>query len=496
MTAPAPRRGVIAGVVALTALALTLGLAYLRRKSFWLDEAFTWSTVDRPFPDLLELLLTREGFQILHSLLLWPVNQISSSPVAFRLPSVLAFAASVPAAWLAGRNLFDDRAGLAAALLLAVNGLAVQYAQEARSYTLAMMFVTYAGAFLAGEVRSTPGRGRTWWVAASALAVYAHGMALLAVVAQAGSLLLLPKSEGRRRLLRGGALIALLVLPSILLAVLHEGSADDRSWIEKPSLANIPTLAWLLVGRTVTMLPVYAFAGAVVAVGVWPSLRRLRRSVDLWRFAMPLAWFAFPVASLLTISLVSPVFIYRYAVPGLAGLAVLGGYGLTRFRRPVLLVAVVALAAMLSTRGVVKWYDLEWGMAARAWDELDVLVADLDERARAGDAVIVVPDMTWLPFEYNGRGTDLSERLVPVYPTARWGEFDTGDQSPGAEIFGSREIEQILAEGYPRLWIVAAYHEPAELRPRVNQLLGEYAVTSHIYYGTREELLLLERRPT
>lgn len=494
MTDRAPRRGVVAGVVALTALALALGFAYLARKSFWLDEAFTWSTVDRPFPDLLELLLTREGFQILHSLVVWPVNQISSDPVAFRLPSVLAYAASIPAAWLAGRNLFDDRAGLGAALLLAVNALAVQYAQEARSYTLAMMFVTYAGAFLAGEVRAPSARGRTWWVGASALAVYAHGMALFPVVGQVGSLLLLPRTGERRRLLRGGVAIGLAVLPAVLLAFLHEGSADDRSWIEKPSLGSLASLLWILVGRTFTMVPVYLLAGAVVVAAMWPSLRRVRPSFDLWRFAMPLAWFAFPVVSLLAISMVSPVFVYRYAVPGLAGLAVLGGYGLTRLRRPVLLGAVIAATLALAMRGVTQWYSFEWGMAAAAWDELDVLVADLDRRAESGDAVVVVIDAAWLPFEYASRGTDLPERLVPVYPTARWGGFATGDQSSGGDAFGEQEIEQVLTEGYERLWIVAAYHTTGEVDPRVNQLLGAYDVTSHTYYGVHEELLLLEHR--
>lgn len=494
MKAPAPRRGVVAGVAALTVLAFALGLAYLGRKSFWLDEAFTWSTVDRPFPDLVELLLTREGFQILHSLLLWPVNQISSGPVAFRLPSVLAFAAAIPAVWLAGRNLFDDRAGIAAALLLAVNALAVQYAQEARSYTLAMMFATYAGAFLAGEVRSTPGRGRTWWVAASALAVYAHGMALLAVVAQAGSLLLLPRSDRRDRLLRGGMLIALLALPAVLLAFLHEGNADDRSWIERPTLGSVVGLSWLVAGRTATMMPVYAATLIVAGAALLGAIRRSQRSEMTWSFLMPALWFAFPIVTLLAVSIVSPTFVYRYAVPGLGGLAVLAGYGLTRARRPAVTMAILVVVALLATRGLVRWYELDRDVAADSWDALDDVVANLDERARVGDAVIVVPDMTWFPFEHNSRGTDLFDRLVPVYPTSSWGAFKTGDQSAGGDVFGEREIERILDEAYERVWVVAGYQDVGEVDPRVNQLLGAYEITSHLVFGSSEELRLLERR--
>lgn len=483
----------VAGVAALTGLALVLGLAYLGSKSFWLDESFTWSTVDRPFPDLLELLVGHEGFQILHSLLMWPVNQISSSKVALRLPSTLAFAATIPAVWLAGRNLFDDRAGLGAALLLAVNGLAVQYAQEARSYTLAMMLVTFAGALLAGQVRSPSRRGRAWWITTSALAVYAHGIALLAVAAQAGSLVVLPRSDERRRLLRGVVVIALAVLPAVLLAFLHEGSADDRSWMERTSLGSLVSLVWILAGRTFTNVPLYALAAVIALATLWAALRRAPRSEQVWSILMPTAWFAFPVVLLVGVSVVSPSFVYRYAVPGLGGMAVVLGYGLTRSRRPAVLAAVFVFTVLLAVRGLDHWYDLHWGMAGDSWDALDDITADLEARSKPGDAVIVVVDMAWIPFEYEARGTDLKDRLVPVYPTSRWGAFRTGDQSAGGDVFGEREIGKILDAGYDRVWIVGAYQNADEVDPRVNQLLGSYEVTSHRFYGVHEELRLLER---
>ena len=50
---------------------------------------------------------------------------------------MLAFGAAVPAVWLAGRRLFDERTGLFAALLFTLNGFALEYAQEARGYMLA-----------------------------------------------------------------------------------------------------------------------------------------------------------------------------------------------------------------------------------------------------------------------------------------------------------------------------------------------------------------------
>ena len=178
-TGPAAVGAVTVVVAALTGLALFLGFAHLQRRSLWQDEAFTWSTVDRGFPALVSVLVRHEGYQILHSLIEWPTNRISSTVDALRTPSVLAFAAAVPAVWLAGRRLFDERTGLLAALLFTLNGFALQYAQEARGYMLAAAFCAYAGALLVGYVLAPRRWTRVGWIACSALAIYAHGFAAL-----------------------------------------------------------------------------------------------------------------------------------------------------------------------------------------------------------------------------------------------------------------------------------------------------------------------------
>ena len=49
--------------------------SHLQRRSFWQDEGFTWSTVDRSFPALLSVMVRHEGYQILHALIEWPTNR-------------------------------------------------------------------------------------------------------------------------------------------------------------------------------------------------------------------------------------------------------------------------------------------------------------------------------------------------------------------------------------------------------------------------------------
>src|SRR5258707_10268970 len=90
-TGPASSR-VLLAVAACTGIALILGLFHLQRRSFWQDEGFTWGTVDRSFPSMVSVMARHEGYQILHALIEWPTNRMSSTVAGLRMPSVLAFA--------------------------------------------------------------------------------------------------------------------------------------------------------------------------------------------------------------------------------------------------------------------------------------------------------------------------------------------------------------------------------------------------------------------
>ncbi len=81
--------------------------------------------------------------------LLWVWEYIfGSSEVAVRLPSVILGIATVWLTYLLGKELFNKKIGLFAALLLAIAPLHVYYSQEARMYALAAFSVTLSFYFL------------------------------------------------------------------------------------------------------------------------------------------------------------------------------------------------------------------------------------------------------------------------------------------------------------------------------------------------------------
>ncbi|HET9494019.1 MAG TPA: glycosyltransferase family 39 protein [Chloroflexia bacterium] len=93
-------------------------------------------------------------------LLTWSLRGLGGSEAAVRLPFALAGALNVPAMYLLGKAVGGSRVGLAAALFLAIAPFTVFYSQEARPYTLMMLFGTLQALFALQAVRR--GAARYW----------------------------------------------------------------------------------------------------------------------------------------------------------------------------------------------------------------------------------------------------------------------------------------------------------------------------------------------
>jgi 4-amino-4-deoxy-L-arabinose transferase-like glycosyltransferase len=104
-----------------------------------------------------------------------------------RLPAFAAGIALIPAAYLVGRTLYDRRAGLCAAVLVATFGPLVEYSVNGRGYTFGALLVLVA-LWLGARLLVTDRRAPLWvaFVVCSTVAVYtvptmAYGIAAVAV---------------------------------------------------------------------------------------------------------------------------------------------------------------------------------------------------------------------------------------------------------------------------------------------------------------------------
>ncbi|MCX4776449.1 glycosyltransferase family 39 protein [Streptomyces sp. NBC_01264] len=390
---------------------VALGLWGLsRQNSVWRDEAATWQVAARSPGEIWHLLGNVDAVHGLYYLLMHVLFEVfGASTTTLRLPSVLAVAVAAGCVALIGRRLAGPWAGLGGGLALALLPAVQFQLQEGRSYaliaggaglsTLLLISVVPLVPLVSPVSRTSaagagPGR-RTWprWTAYGALV-------LVCALLNWFSLLILPAHAvtlwwaraGRAVvapwLLASGAAVA-GALPLILFSRTQSGQV---SWI--------PPLTWhMMIGPGVLL--------AVGALGAWADLRGGPRTGPttgpttglpprLTAASVGLPLLAVPLLGLAAASLIQPLFLDRYVLFSMLGLALLIGAALgaavralaPRYPRAsgALVPAVVAVSAV----GLLPVALADRSPASRVDDVLAV-AGEVSALKRDGDAVLFVP---------------------------------------------------------------------------------------------------------
>ncbi len=240
--APPTKRelALLAGVVAAAAL---LRFATLDLQSFDHDEAVTAGRV--LVPDLFHTLkhvADGERSPPLYYLLAWLWSRVfGTGEVGLRSLSALIGTLTVPAAWLAGRQLASPRVGLWTASFVALNPYLIWYSQEARSYALMVLFLTLGLAFFARSLTDGDTSSLSLWALTSALAVCSHYFAAFLVAPQAIWLLWTLKRSRRHVLVRVSA-VAVIGLFLVPLAINQEGTGRRNGFTDIPLASRVAEL--------------------------------------------------------------------------------------------------------------------------------------------------------------------------------------------------------------------------------------------------------------
>jgi len=189
-------------LVAIVLLGAALRLYNLDGSSFWLDEISTALTAREDVASILRFHLEEAGNPPLVSLIthaffvLWGENEFMA-----RLPAALLGSLSILLIYKAGCLMWDERAALIGALLLAVNPGHVEYSQEARHYALMVFLALLSLIFLLLALW----KNRVWlWLGFAlslVLSIYNHYFALLFLPAEValGTWIIAESWLGRRR---------------------------------------------------------------------------------------------------------------------------------------------------------------------------------------------------------------------------------------------------------------------------------------------------------
>jgi mannosyltransferase len=331
-------RGELLALAALSALALALRTTSLSR-SLFNDEAYSLALSQRSIGEMVKL-FGWEANGTLYSIVLWPLTRLFGDSVELvRLPSVIAGTASVPAIWWCARQFGSRRVAWVAAVLLALNPMAVWYSQEARAYAFVVLAACVAFGALARAAATdgdtSAGRRGAWIGYVAAMAAMAYCDLLAAPLALPAQALIARRAGPRawRAWLRSLLALAICCVPLLVFASISRSRRNALYWLPKTDrglvelalqefsagYADVKAVGWL------TLL-----AGlALVALALWRASgpRLARRRSDI---AVAATWGLLPAAALLVVSFVEPLFWPRYVIMSIPGLCLLAGLAAER----------------------------------------------------------------------------------------------------------------------------------------------------------------------
>lgn len=442
-------------LAAITLAAAIIRLHALAGRGLWLDEAISVSISKNSIAALFQVIRDREIYMALYYGVLHYWLLLGDSEFAIRLLSVIFSVATLPVVCALGRRLFGRYPALLAAGLLAVNSFHVRFAQEARSYSLAIFLAAVATWLL---VRNLQEPQRASWAAYGvclSLMVYSHLYTVLIVAAHAVAILCLPRDGiPWKGALKSAGWFACLTTPMLLAALRIMTKSYVLDWNSSVGFSNLPDFLVVAAGNRGFLL-VALDAIAVAALALHAARARLRtgNSRESWPAVLVLLWFFLPLALSLAIAEHWPPFVPRYLLPCLPALLVAVGAGLT-FIRPRSVAWTLGCAIFLfNIEGFQSCYHLSGVL-----DDWRGITSSIFTQARPGDAVFIYPEYARIPYDY------YRDRAKPQPAWPR--DVAVGDATRGNAGQGS------AAAPVKRVWLILHHPSPLTLEDRRNFRAG------------------------
>lgn len=165
------------GIIILSALVLRFS-PILWNRDFWYDEAFTGILLQSPWGEMNRMI-----FADVHPpLYYWLVKPLASlfnySPMGIRLFSILMSLGSLISIFWIGKKMFSLRTGILSAVFFAFSPFAIQYAQEARMYSLFGFLFLWAVWFFYQALKKNRFKDWILWGIFGGLAFLTHYLSL------------------------------------------------------------------------------------------------------------------------------------------------------------------------------------------------------------------------------------------------------------------------------------------------------------------------------
>lgn len=384
--------------------------------SLWHDEAFSALYIrDYPWKEMM----TRIGLDVhppLYYILLklWSYV-LGTSLLSLRGFSILFGVLTIWAGYLLVNKAFGNkRLAIITAFLIAINPFQIEYATEARMYTLGTFLVLISSYFLLKALESKKWRDWIIYAILAAAAIYTHYYLIFSVAAQGFYVIywLFKNKQINKNLLTnqtGKVVVAYMVsfiifLPWLKQFLIQKGRVDAQYWIGAMDRWSIPGTIWKMVfGGQGINHTVLAIATIVAFALIFLFIRYCKTENRMF----VLLSLVVPFILAIILSLQQAIFLDRYFAFADLFFIILIAFVLDKIPHPTrnLVVAVVAMAIIFAF--FKNWRDLgidtKPGMAA--------LSEKVNDNALPNDHIYVGSSFVYFTFRYYNE-TGIQPKLI------------------------------------------------------------------------------------
>lgn len=481
-------------------LALGMRLVNLNGRPLWYDEAFSVLYAEKPFQAMVEgtVAQTNGAAADVHPLFYYTTLHgwmalFGQTPAAVRLLSVLLGVATILVVFQLARFLFDQRAGILAAILTTFAPFILYYAQETRMYALLGLAAMTAAYFFA---RAWVEQKNWLWLAyaiAASVTLYAHNLGVLWL---AGLGLWVVWTWGRERTLRNAlpfvlanGLALLLFSPWLAILPAQISKIEQAYWVARPNLVSV--LQTLLIFHFAYdnqalpdwLLPLAIAFSLLIPVILWLEWRRGTKagSITVGAFPSPVSFlfilFLAPPLLAFLVSQWRPVFIVRSLLPSALAYYILAAGILMSTSTPRTIrwgtLFVTSLLALLSLQNHYRYAEFPRSPFA----ETAVFLAQ--EAASPGDIIVHSNKMTFFPTHYYDHSLPMA--FIADEPGSPSDTLAAATQE-ALGLYATTDLETAVAD-HPRIWFVvfqaalAEYEAIGQTHPHLAWLNTHYRQT-------------------
>ncbi len=410
-------------------LASFLRLFHVDYQSIWIDEIHSMIESDpsMTLSELNDIIVMREGIGHMYFLILKGLNIVFGySTLTARLFSAFTGIASVYAIYLLGRELYNKRAGLIAALLLTVNLYHITYSQEARSYILLVLFCTLAFYRLAVFLKRASIKNAIWYGVFAALMFHAHIVSLITLGGQALLILFiffLQPKENRlaffKKSLIAGFTIIILMLPA--LGLILKVSKYRSGWLTLPGPNGFSDIVKELTGGTELLWFLFLLLGIYYFINLFRQEdKRLSAHIILsdnliFCSLILFCWIFFSIPlSIIKSYLDEPMILSRYFIHLTPALVILFAVAIELMRNKIAKVLIVSMIFILSLTDIFIVKNYYYRISKSQYREVTTTILNNNPQ---GDKV--VSSWGWLmSYFFRSTGEPVLEMKFPDYIAA------------------------------------------------------------------------------